>query len=405
MFLRAALSFTLAAGGSAGTPDVLSNSSAAITTVPPFLEPEGESSFCWDSYRCCGGEKGSRSACPLTCPEGYDERCQEFPATEETCPETWKMSLSGLDDVGPWCCQCVHRSVEWPERPCNHECPCWDTMVSGPNQTCGDMIKWAGFLARFSPSVPYSEQIRAQYPEVCACNAQPHAEVEVEVGKCEFENEPLGVGSFWDPTCSEGGLGCNADGKNVQCRLCGAGDFDSIRCPASSCHFDGPHPVSYFWDPQCQEGKLGCMADGTHLQCRFCGEAPFASVPCPADAHHATPRSPAATCNFDEEPEFPYFVDPQCEESMLGCGAGGSSKCRFCGKGPYAQVPCDAYKVCQADSNVPHYWDQECAEGMLGCKADGKHLECRYCGQGAYEDVPCPSLPETAVEVPSNLRR
>jgi len=228
-----------------------------------------------------------------------------------------------------------------------------------------------------------------------------------ETGSCEFTNEPAGVGYFWDTTCHMGGLGCDADGKNVECRLCGAGDFVSVPCPPSSCHFGETPSVSYYWDVNCKDGKLGCLADGAHLQCRFCGEAPYESVPCPEHASHQIPRNVNETCTFDTDPEFPYYVDPDCEDGVLGCGAGGSAKCRFCGKREFAEVPCDAAKVCQVDASLPHYWESECKDGMLGCNADGRHLECRYCDQAPFEEVPCPTKVEAKTKflAPGDARR
>eukprot|EP00933_Yihiella_yeosuensis_P028748 TRINITY_DN22577_c0_g2_i1.p1 TRINITY_DN22577_c0_g2~~TRINITY_DN22577_c0_g2_i1.p1 ORF type:complete len:1594 (+),score=244.66 TRINITY_DN22577_c0_g2_i1:990-5771(+) len=52
-------------------------------------------------------------------------------------------------------------------------------------------------------------------------------------GSCQWPNEPA-IPYFWDPWCSFGQLGCFADGVNVECRFCGAGDFESIACPTST---------------------------------------------------------------------------------------------------------------------------------------------------------------------------
>merc|ERR1719436_262356 len=74
-------------------------------------------------------------------------------------------------------------------------------------------------------------------------------------GQCEFDNEPTGAGHFWDQTCKMGDLGCDGDGKHVQCRLCGGGDFVSIPCPASSCKFPNHPFVPYYWDSECEVGE------------------------------------------------------------------------------------------------------------------------------------------------------
>merc|ERR1740121_363968 len=77
-------------------------------------------------------------------------------------------------------------------------------------------------------------------------------------------------------------LGCNADGQNVQCRHCGKAEFSHIHCPGSQvCDFPNIPTVPYYYEPNCTLGMLGCNADDVHTECRFCGEAPFESVPCP----------------------------------------------------------------------------------------------------------------------------
>merc|ERR1711948_162730 len=111
---------------------------------------------------------------------------------------------------------------------------------------------------------------------------------------------------YWEPGCSMGMHGCNADGKHVHCRFCGEGGFADIHCPGSQvCEFGGNIPtVPYYWDPECSQGGLGCKADGVHPECRFCGERPFETVPCPER------------------------VAPPKDE------------CRFCGSGVFADVAC-----------------------------------------------------------------
>jgi hypothetical protein len=46
---------------------------------------------------------------------------------------------------------------------------------------------------------------------------------------CEFAHSP-GNSYMWDPTCSMGGLGCMADGKNIGCRFCGFGPYEGVPC-------------------------------------------------------------------------------------------------------------------------------------------------------------------------------
>jgi len=219
----------------------------------------------------------------------------------------------------------------------------------------------------------------------------PSAILAEEVRQCAFENEPVGLGHFWDPSCEEGQLGCFADGVNLECRYCGAGDFVDVQCPPSSCHFPSEPYTPYYWDSECEMGKLGCWADGVHAQCRFCGDHPFAGIPCP---DHAAPAKVHA-CNFTNEPANPYYWDSKCALGGHGCNADGNNvECRFCGgDGIYADIPCPAGDVCHfaAEPSVPYFWDESCEMGMLGCFADGVHLECRFCAHRPFESISCPA--------------
>jgi len=139
--------------------------------------------------------------------------------------------------------------------------------------------------------------------------------------------------------------GCNADGRNVECRFCGAGDFADISCPAEQvCEFKQKPSVPFYWDPKCRDGMLGCKADGVHNECRFCATRPFEDIPCPGSV---APPDNSCTWPLRGEPEVPYF------------------------------------------------WDSTCKMGMLGCWADGLHAQCRFCGEGVFEKVACPSSNKT----------
>merc|ERR1711878_42835 len=132
--------------------------------------------------------------------------------------------------------------------------------------------------------------------------------------------------------------GCNADGKHVHCRFCGSVGFEDVRCPASQmCEFENLPVVPFYWDPQCTDGMLGCKADGIHQECRFCAERPFESIPCePAPV-------PQNECSWPQrgEPSVSYYWDETCEMGKLGCWADGlHAECRFCGSGVYSQVTC-----------------------------------------------------------------
>merc|ERR1712176_764199 len=112
--------------------------------------------------------------------------------------------------------------------------------------------------------------------------------------------------------------GCNADGENVHCRFCGAGDYHDIHCPGSHvCEFAVIPTVPYYWDPNCTEGMLGCKADGVNPQCRFCAERPFENVTCPVQI-----PIPEHTCHWPQrgEPNVPHFWDETCEMECWGAG-------------------------------------------------------------------------------------
>lgn len=210
-------------------------------------------------------------------------------------------------------------------------------------------------------------------------------------GQCDFDNKPIDVGYFWDPSCRKGDLGCDADGKHVECRLCGGGNFTAIQCPASSCSFPNEPYLPYYWDSECEIGKLGCWADGVHAQCRFCGDYPFTGIRCPEGAirHKAESR----VCAFDNEPTTPYYWDSTCYAGKHGCNADGRHvQCRFCGGGGFEDIHCPGSHVCEFDTlpSLPYFWDPECQAGMLGCNADGVHTQCRFCAERPFENVSCP---------------
>lgn len=130
------------------------------------------------------------------------------------------------------------------------------------------------------------------------CGAGEFKDIVCPVHWCEFDNpppipyywesKPEGQGGCWN-----GEFGCLADGKHVECRFCGEGAYSEIPCPEAlgavitpekSCKFDKDTAAPYFWDSSCKDGMLGCNADGINLRCRFCGADEYQSVPCPAEA-------------------------------------------------------------------------------------------------------------------------
>merc|ERR1711957_496010 len=214
---------------------------------------------------------------------------------------------------------------------------------------------------------------------------------DAQAGTCEFDNEPVGVGYFWDPSCSTaGGLGCDADGKNIDCRYCGAGNY-TIDCPPSSCQFQNEPSIPYYWEPGCGESVTsGCNADGKNVRCRYCGAGDYSAIDCPA----------SQVCQFANEPAVPFFWDPSCTDGGLGCNADGiHQECRFCAVRPFQDVSCPGQETAEeactwpvmGAPSVPSYWDPNCTLGDLGCWADGLHAGCRFCGEGVFATIPCPT--------------
>mmetsp|Transcript_106530 Transcript_106530/g.301271 ORF Transcript_106530/g.301271 Transcript_106530/m.301271 type:complete len:307 (-) Transcript_106530:287-1207(-) len=199
-----------------------------------------------------------------------------------------------------------------------------------------------------------------------------------------------------------GGLGCLADGLHWECRYCGDAPYTSISCPRDAgrpywghCKFEPglQEPVTvYYWDSSCvAAGGLGCNADGKHVECRYCGgQGAYKDVPCPS-------------CMFPAPPTIPYFWDNDCRRhgGGLGCRADGvNDECRFCGARPFESVRCPESVIPSNGScyfpvepRVGYYWEGtgKCKLGVKGCHADGIHMQCRFCGgEGDYSDIPCP---------------
>jgi len=163
---------------------------------------------------------------------------------------------------------------------------------------------------------------------------------------CNFANPPL-LPYYWDPSCTDGDLGCLADGEHLQCRFCGEYPYNgTVPCPDSHnvfmppnmCDFDNTPVTPYFWDATCIEGMLGCNADNKHVGCRFCGRGDYADIACPP-----------WLCTFEPRldiPSAPYwhYWEPSCwqtSEHVLGCLADGiHPECRYCGGGEYESLTC-----------------------------------------------------------------
>jgi len=57
----------------------------------------------------------------------------------------------------------------------------------------------------------------------------------------------------------------------------GAGDHTGVPTGRvnGTCQWDNVPNTGFEWDPWCFYGGLGCLADGRNIECRFCGSAPF----------------------------------------------------------------------------------------------------------------------------------
>jgi len=177
------------------------------------------------------------------------------------------------------------------------------------------------------------------------CGAGDYEEVLCPGTWCDFDNVPHAP-YYWDGSCAMGKVGCLADGKHAQCRYCGDFPYNgTVPCPAGAvtppdhCQFENEPEIAFFWDATCSDGMLGCRADGQHVGCRFCGSGIYSDVTCPA-----------SLCTFAEnglqQPAHPhrFYWEPQCwgtEAHILGCLADGvHPQCRYCGGGDYASIPC-----------------------------------------------------------------
>jgi len=162
---------------------------------------------------------------------------------------------------------------------------------------------------------------------------------------------------------------------------------DSNASSRAGCEFETEPVTPYFWDEGCNPSGLGCLADGVHARCRFCGGGAYASIPCPS-------------CAFPGAAPGPHYWDNACRANpgLRGCLADGvHQECRRCGSGEFSDVRCPssiipapgacAFRHAPA---TPHYWEPKCKRGIMGCWADGVHAECRWCGKGPYRSIPCP---------------
>merc|ERR1712238_484651 len=166
-----------------------------------------------------------------------------------------------------------------------------------------------------------------------------------------FGNIPT-VPYYYDPDCTEGRTGCDADGVHVQCRFCGEDPFEAVPCPEPLAGVDicrstlGNRTTAYFWDEGCESGQLGCFADGRHAQCRFCGSGSYSNITCPE----------ASSGNLRGR-QFPLAQAARTSRVSFGCSLGCHRSSRvarrmldfdawFCAFGCRRHL-CDASEVCR----------------------------------------------------------
>lgn len=185
------------------------------------------------------------------------------------------------------------------------------------------------------------------HPQCRFCGEGPYADIHCPASWCEFNNPPH-LPYFWDSSCTMGTVGCLADGTNIQCRFCGEypyngtvacpGESSAVITPTDTCDFDNEPTTPYFWDATCADGMLGCNADGKHLGCRFCGAGNYAEIDCPPSLCTFTPELSIPTSPYR------YYWEPECWDTsahILGCLADNiHAECRYCGTQEYESIPC-----------------------------------------------------------------
>lgn len=152
-------------------------------------------------------------------------------------------------------------------------------------------------------------------------------------GACAWTKEPS-FGYYWDPECKErgGGVGCYADGANLECRLCGFGPYPS--CPPSAS--PSPSCTVASNDPWASGSHVGCCSGleecldwhGTSRYFYLCLPSCSGPAPAPPPAPSAPAPTPSPTPPPTPSPT-PQPVactadgmDPWASGSLVDCCSG-----------------------------------------------------------------------------------
>jgi len=168
---------------------------------------------------------------------------------------------------------------------------------------------------------PYGAQC---YPSSSACeNANPGA------GNCKPYGAPTCAGSqlcFYDPSCSSGGLGCNAGGKGQNCRFCNGPN--QVSCPSAPTvptpapTWAGAVPCYSYTNGQCQE-----LLHAVNAYCYSSMYACQQAHPSPSPSPGPYPGGAGQTCGYywpasgyvDQWTEGTYCYPPYYCTVPTGC--------------------------------------------------------------------------------------
>ena len=99
-----------------------------------------------------------------------------------------------------------------------------------------DPAYWYHSLLPWSNGDPSPEQAPVALPGAASPQSWPH---DLPAGACAFPSQPPASTPFlWDPSCTSGGVGCNADGSHMECRWCGFEPY--LPCPEIKANAKSP---------------------------------------------------------------------------------------------------------------------------------------------------------------------
>ena len=210
---------------------------------------------------------------------------------------------------------------------------------------------------------------------------------------------------FWDTRCLSGddpfgSLGCNADGLNEQCRFCGFGLYEAIKCPEEDSRLStwqeelkvqlgAPVDVRYRVIDGCinldvkamvetEESELKLYSQVSNLKASSLTYANLKLIEKPAIEYVSIQPSPPP-------PTLPPLLPPPPSPPPPPPGVLAVAPCAHAG---------EELTACTANPIETCYYDARCSSaddpfGGLGCNAAGVDIHCRFCGFGLYESVPC----------------